>query len=160
MSFSDSQPVKINLSNPVDKFGKTYQISNIYLTNSSYEQSIVNDPSSYALLSNFHQNLDGRQINLKWEIIDPRDGHTIKTTEEVSKNPYISGLDITVYQNSGELRGKDVINNRTKVFETGVKDVKFSYSIPEDTDIRNYSVDVKLTDVFQNQNNGYLQQGI
>lgn len=154
MSFSDSQPVKIALSNPVDKFGKTYQISNIFLADSSYEQEINNVPEAYTLLSNFHQNLDGRQINLKWEIIDPRDGHTIKTTEEVSKNPYISGLDITVYQNSGELRGKDVINNRTKVFETEVKDVKFNYSIPEDTDIRNYSVDVKLTDIFQNQNNG------
>ena len=121
MSFSDSQPVKIALSNPVDKFGKTYQISNIFLADSSYEQEINNAPEAYTLLSNFHQNLDGRQINLKWEIIDPRDGHTIKTTEEVSKSPYISGLDITVYQNSGELRGQDVINNRTKVFETGVK---------------------------------------
>ena len=36
MSFSDSQPVKIALSNPVDKFGKTYQISNIFLADSSY----------------------------------------------------------------------------------------------------------------------------
>jgi hypothetical protein len=154
MSFSDSQPVKIALSNPVDKFGKTYKISNIFLADSSYEQEINNVPEAYTLLSNFHQNLDGRQINLKWEIIDPRDGHTIKTTEEVSKSPYISGLDITVYQNSGELRGKDVINNRTKIFETGVKDIKFNYSIPEDADIRNYSVDVKLTDVFENQNSG------
>ena len=154
MSFSDSQPVKIALSNPVDKFGTTYQISNIYLTNSSYEQSIVNVPSSYALLSNFHQNLDGRQINLKWELTDPRDGHLIKTTEEVSKSPYISGFDVTVYQNSGDIEGKDVRANRTKIFETGIKDIKFNYSIPEDTDIRNYSVDVKLTDVFQNQNSG------
>lgn len=154
MSFSDSQPVKIALSNPVDKFGTTYQISNIYLTNSSYEQEINNVPQAYTLLSNFHQNLDGRQINLKWELTDPRDGHLVKTTEEVSKSPYISGFDVTVYQNSGELRGKDVINNRTKIFETGIKDIKFNYSIPEDTDIRNYSVDVKLTDVFANQNSG------
>ena len=84
MSFSDSTPVKIALSNPVDKFGKTFNISNIYLTNSSYQQSVKNVPEYYTLLSNFHQNLDGRDINLRWETTDPRDGHIIKTTEELS----------------------------------------------------------------------------
>ena len=50
MSFTDSKIVTISKDDPVSKYGKTFQIANIYLTDSFYdrEESIV--PEHYCLL--------------------------------------------------------------------------------------------------------------
>ena len=151
MSFSNSKTVKIALSNPVEKFGKGYEISNIYLPDSSYEQSLNSESEQYGYASNFHQNIDGKTINLKLEIQDPRDSHIIKTKDEIYKNPYISGINVSVYENSGDAEGIKVLAKRTKIFETGIKDITFNYLVTGETEIRNYSVDFELVDFAGNR---------
>jgi len=40
MSFSNSRTVKVPLSDPIPKYGKTFRVSNIYLNSSSQGQKV------------------------------------------------------------------------------------------------------------------------
>ena len=105
MSFSDSKKVVIPKADPVKKYGKTFQVANIYLTHSEYtrEDSIV--PEFHTLLSTHHQNFQGEELNLHWNLREPRDG-LIYDTQDIFENSYISGFNVAIYENLDEEKRK------------------------------------------------------
>lgn len=156
MSFKDSKIVTIPKADPVSKYGKTFQVANIYLTDSIYpgEESIV--PESHTLLSTHHQNFQGSHLNLKWNLKEPRN-NVIYDTKDIINNSYISGFDITIYENQDDEQRQNVIGNRTKIFhQTGLTNNYYLYEISGDKSIRNYSVDVEVVDFNNNRSSGIL----
>ena len=154
MSFSDSKKVVVPRANPVEKYGKTFQIANIYLTHSEYarEDSIV--PEFHTLSSTHHQNFQGEELNLHWNLKEPRDGF-IYDTKEISNNSYISGFNVSIYENLDEEKRSKVKGNRNKIFEANnLTENKLLYNISGDRKIRNYSVDVEVVDFAGNKSNG------
>lgn len=154
MSFSDSRKVVIPKADPVRKYGKTFQVANIYLTHSEYarEESIV--PEFHTLLSTHHQNFQGEELNLHWNLKEPRDG-LIYDTQDILNNSYISGFNVSIYENLDEQKRKKVRGNRNKIFEaTGLSDNSLLYYISGDRKIRNYSVDVEVIDFNGNKSSG------
>jgi hypothetical protein len=156
MSFKDSKIVTIPKADPVSKYGKTFQVANIYLTDSIYarEESVL--PDSHTLLSTHHQNFQGSHLNLKWNLMEPRNG-VIYDTKDIINNSYISGFDITIYENQDDAQRQNVVGNRTKIFQaTGLTDNSYLYEISGDKSIRNYSVDVEVIDFNNNRSSGIL----
>lgn len=154
MSFSDSKKVVVPKADPVKKYGKTFQVANIYLTHSEYarEDSIV--PEFHALLSTHHQNFQGEELNLHWNLKEPRDG-LIYDSQDIFNNSYISGFNVSIYENLDEEKRKKVRGNRNKIFETNdLTDNSLLYYISGDRKIRNYSVDVEVVDFAGNKSSG------
>lgn len=154
MSFSDSKKVVIPKEDPVKKYGKTFQVANIYLTHSEHarEDSIV--PEFHTLLSTHHQNFQGEELNLHWNLKEPRD-ELIYDSQDIFENSYISGFNVAIYENLDEEKRKKVRGNRNKIFEVnGLSDNSLLYYISGDRKIRNYSVDVQVVDFNGNKSSG------
>lgn len=157
MSFTDSSPVTIPLSNPKTRYGNTFRISNIYLTSSDQVQFYQSAPSNSDNISVFKQDFSDQYLNFSWNVVDPGNGFIYTNASDLINNQYISGFDISIYQNSGELGGLNVVTGRTKIFEKkGIKSNSFSYEITGGRSGRNYSIDVSLTDFTGNQSSGIL----
>lgn len=157
MSFSDSSPVFIPLSNPKIKYGNTFKVSNIYLTSSSESQFFKEVPNSSDNTSVFKQDFSDQFLSFSWNLTDPKNGYIYSVENEIKNNPYISGFDVSIYKNSGELDGLNVVTGRSKIFEKkNLKGNSFSYEITGDKTHRNYSIDVKFTDFTGNQSSGIL----
>lgn len=157
MSFSDSSSIKIPLSDPLVKYGKTFRVSNIYLTSSSSPQSSYNLPSSSSSLAIYQQNFESQYLGIEWNIIDPGTDYIYIREGEIKKNPYVSGFNVYVYENSGNATGANVITGRNKVFEKkGVTENNITYKITGEGKPRNYSIDVEFVDFTGNKSKGML----
>ena len=157
MSFSDSSLVTIPLSNPKIRYGNTFRISNIYLTSSDQVQFYQSVPSDSDNISVFKQDFSDQYLDFSWNVVDPSNGFIYTNASDLINNQYISGFDISIYQNSGQLDGLSVVTGRTKIFEKkGIKGNNFSYEITGGRSGRNYSLDVLLTDFTGNQSSGIL----
>ena len=157
MSFTDSSPITIPLSDPVVQYGNGFRIANIYLTSSSEPQTSYNLASSYTDPSVYQQNFQTKYLNLSWNVISPTNGYTYTEGPEMQKSPLISGFNIDIYKNSGDLTGLNVIGNRSKVFSSsGIEGNSFLYEISGEEGHRNYSVDVTLVDFTGNISSGLL----
>ena len=157
MSFTNSSQVKVPLANPYVKYGKTFRISNLYIESSNLEQTISDLNPNSMRRSNYVQNFQTSDLNLKWEVIDPRNDYEYKTSSEVEKNVYISGFNIDIYENFGDLTGQNAINNGTKIYsESGIRGNSFNYRINEESKKRNYSIELTLIDFTGNKNKALL----
>ena len=157
MSFNNSSQVQIPLSNPRLKYGKTFRISNIYLNSSSEVQDVKDLQPSSDSTSYYKQNFQTSSLNLEWEVIDPRNDYIYKNPSDIEKNVYISGFDVNIYENYGNLTGQNAIDNGTKVFsESGLLSNNLNYEITGDSYSRNYSVEIILTDFTGNKNRAIL----
>ena len=78
MSFSNSSQVKIPLADPYLKYGKTFRVSNIYLESSILPQTVNDLKDESTSRSNYNQGFQNSYLNLKWEVIDPRDDYVYK----------------------------------------------------------------------------------
>ena len=157
MSFNNSSQVQIPLSNPRLKYGKTFRISNIYLNSSSEVQDVKDLQPSSDSTSYYKQNFQTSSLNLEWEVIDPRNDYIYKNPSDIEKNVYISGFDVNIYENYGNLTGQNAIDNGTKVFsESGLLGNTLNYEITGDRCSRNYSVEIILTDFTGNKNRAIL----
>jgi len=157
MSFSNSSQVKIPLTNPYVKYGKTFRISNIYLTSSNLEQTVKDLQPKSTSQSNYHQDFQTSDLDIRWEVIDPRNDYVYKNPSDIEKNVYISGFDINIYENYGNLTGQNAINNGTLVYsESGVKGNQLNYKITGEDYSRNYSVQIDLIDFTGNVSSALL----
>jgi hypothetical protein len=157
MSFTNSSQVKVPLTNPYVKYGKTFRISNLYIESSNLEQTISELNPSSMRRSNYAQNFQTSDLNLRWEVIDPRDDYIYKTSGDIERNVYISGFNIDIYENFGDLTGQNAINNGTKIYsESDIKGNSFNYKIEEENKKRNYSIELTLIDFTGNQNKALL----
>ena len=157
MSFNNSSQVQIPLSNPRLKYGKTFRISNIYLNSSSEIQDVKELQPSSDSTSYYKQNFQTSNLNLEWEVIDPRNDYIYKNPSDIEKNVYISGFDVNIYENYGNLTGQNAIDNGTKVFsQSGILGNTLNYEITGDNYSRNYSVEITLTDFTGNKNRAIL----
>jgi hypothetical protein len=157
MSFNNSSQVQIPLSNPRLKYGKTFRISSIYLNSSSEPQDVSDLQSSSDSTSYYKQNFQSSSLNLEWQVIDPRNDYIYKNQSDIEKNVYISGFDVNIYENYGNLTGQNAINNGTKVFSgLGLLGNTLNYEITGDSYSRNYSVEITLTDFTGNKNRAIL----
>lgn len=155
MSFADSSSIIIPKSNPVVKYGNSYQVADIYIVDSVYQQEDSYVPSSYQLLSTHHQDFHGTTLNIKWRVREPRN-NTIYTSEDLAKSSYVSGFNISIYENETNLKRGNVVGARTKIFEqTGISGDTLIYEITG-SDNRNYSVDVEVIDFTGNASSGIL----
>lgn len=154
MSFSDSKKVVLPKADPVKKYGKTFQVANIYLTHSEYQREDSIIPEFHTLLSTHHQNFQGEELNLHWNLKEPRDG-LIYDSQDIFNNSYISGFNVAIYENLDEQKRKKVRGNRNKIFEANsLSDNSLLYYISGDRKIRNYSVDVEVVDFNGNKSSG------
>lgn len=157
MSFLDSSPVSIPLSDPKIRYGNTFSVSDIYLVSSAQGQFYRNAPPGSENTSVFKQDFSDQFLSFRWNVTDPGNGFVYTSDNGVINNQYISGFDIEIYQNNEELDGLNVITGRHKVFEKkGVVGNQFSYQITGAKTGRNYSIDVRLTDFTGNQSSGIL----
>ena len=157
MSFTNSSTLKIPLADPVVKYGNGYRVANIYLTSSSEPQTSYNLESSYKNPSIYQQDFQTKYLNLSWSVISPSNGYIYTQGEEIEKSPFISGFNINIYKNSGNLTGVSTVNNRTKVFSaSGVFGNSFLYEISGEEGHRNYSAEVILVDFTGNRSSGLL----
>lgn len=157
MSFSDSSPIKIPLSDPLIRYGKTFRVSDIYLNSSDDPRTSYHLPASSSSTAVYQQNFQSEYLSIKWNVIDPSNDYVLTTKEEVIDSPYISGFNVAIYENSGDLTGLNVLISRNKIFErSGIKDNGFDYIITGSRDKRNYSADVTVVDFTGNQSKGIL----
>ena len=157
MAFSDSSPVKIPLSDPMVRYGKTFRISNIYLSSSSEPRTAYNLPSSSSALAVYQQDFQSQYLSIGWNIIDPANDYINTTSNEIISNPYVSGFNVAIYQNSGDLTGINALAGRTKVFEEkGILGKGFNYEITGDRNKRNYSAEVTFVDFTGNKSSALL----
>ena len=157
MSFSNSSQVKIPLTNPYVKYGKTFRVSNIYLTSSNLEQTVKDLQPKSTSRSNYHQDFQTSDLDIRWEVIDPRNDYVYKNPSDIEKNVYISGFNINIYENYGNLTGQNAINNGTLVYsESGAKGNQLNYKITGEDYSRNYSVQIDLIDFTGNVSSALL----
>ena len=157
MSFTDSSPVTVPLPDPVFQYGNGFRVANIYLTSSSEPQTYYHLASSYTNPSIYQQNFQTKYLNLSWSVVSPINGYTYTTGPEIEKNPFISGFNIDIYKNSGNLIGLDTRIGRTKVLSSsGIKGNTFLYEISGDNGHRNYSAEITLIDFTGNKSSGLL----
>ena len=157
MSFTDSSPVTVPLPDPVIQYGNGFRIANIYLTSSSEPQTFYNLASSYTNPSVYQQNFQTKYLNLSWSVVSPINGYTYTTGPEMEKSPFISGFNIDIYKNSGNLIGLNTRIGRTKVLSSsGIKGNTFLYEISGDHGHRNYSAEITLIDFTGNKSSGLL----
>lgn len=157
MSFINSSQVQVPLSDPLIKYGKTFRVSNIYLNSSSQPQTVKNLESSSSSTSTYSQNFETRFLSIGWNIIDPRNDYEYVNSSEIETNKYISGFNVDIYKNFGDLTGQNGISNGEKVFSSsGIKGNSLQYTIPENEDCRNYSVQVTLVDFTGNKSDALL----
>jgi len=156
MSFADSPVVSIPLSNPVEKYGKTFRVSNIYLTSSSRPGTFYNLPDNYTAVSVFEQEFENRTVKLKWDLIDPRNNFNYSDGAQIKRNPYISGFEVSIYENTGDYTGINVVRHRKHIFtQTQIFGNEFEYTLSGASG-RNYSFDVVFRDFAGNQSSGLL----
>ena len=130
MSFANSSLVKIPLSDPYKKYGKTFRVSDIYLTSSSKPQTLNNLKNSSDERSHFVQEFQNEYLNINWSVIDPKNDLIYSESSEIQKNPYISGFNVDIYENFQDATGDIGIQFGKKVAsETGIKSNNFSYQI-------------------------------
>ena len=157
MSFSDSSLVKIPLANPMIRYGKTFRVSNVYLTSSAKLQSSYNLPDQSSSVAIYQQPFQTEYLTAEWNIIDPANDYIYTQGNQIGINPYVSGFNVSIYENSGSATGINVVAGRTKVFETGgIKSNSISYQITGEKPGRNYSVDVEFVDFTGNKSSGLL----
>jgi hypothetical protein len=157
MSFTNSAPITIALRDPVLQYGNGYRVANIYLTSSSEPQTSYHLAASYTNPSVYQQNFQTKYLNIAWSVISPSDGYTYTRGEEIEKNPFISGFNIDIYKNSGNLVGLNTRTSRTKVLSSsGIKGNTFLYEISGDDGHRNYSAEITLIDFTGNKSSGLL----
>lgn len=157
MSFSNSSQVKIPLADPYLKYGKTFRVSNIYLESSILPQTVNDLKDESTSRSNYNQGFQNSYLNLKWEVIDPRDDYVYKDSLSVQNNVYISGFNVDIYENYGSLTGQNAMDNGVKIYsQSGITENFLSYQITGDSYNRNYSVEVTLTDFTGNSSKGLL----
>ena len=65
MSFTNSSQVKVPLTNPYVKYGKTFRISNLYIESSNLEQIISELNPSSMRRSNYAQNFQTSEQTMK-----------------------------------------------------------------------------------------------
>ena len=157
MSFSNSRTVKVPLSDPIPKYGKTFRVSNIYLNSSSQKQRVNDLSPSSSQTSYYSQDFENKYLSVGWSVIDPRSDYEYKVSADIESNKYISGFNVDIYKNYGELTGQNAIDNGEKVFSaTGIKNNSIEYEINDNDFHRNYSVEVTLVDFTGNKSVGLL----
>jgi hypothetical protein len=157
MSFINSSPVRVPLSDPMSKYGKTFRVSNVYLSSSSQPQIVKNLEPSSNLMSTYGQNFETRFLSISWNVIDPRNGYEYVDSSEIENNKYVSGFNVDIYKNFGNLTGQNGISRGEKVFSSsGIKGNSVKYIITGDEDCRNYSVQIALVDFTGNQSAALL----
>lgn len=157
MSFLNSSQVKIPLSDPYLKYGKTFRVSNIYLTSSSLPQTVINLNDSSTSTSHYNQSFQTSYLDIVWDVVDPRNDYVYKDSESIENNIYISGFNLNIYENYGDLTGQNAIDNGVKVFsKSGVKSNSISYRITGEDAHRNYSVELTLIDFTGNSSKAIL----
>lgn len=157
MSFANSSLVKIPLSDPYKKYGKTFRVSDIYLTSSSKPQTLNKLKNSSDERSHFVQEFQNEYLNINWSVIDPRNDLIYSESSEIQKNPYISGFNVDIYENFQDATGDIGIQFGKKVAsETGIKNNSFSYQITGEKNIRNYSIELTIVDFTGNTSKGLL----
>jgi len=157
MSFSNSRTVRVPLSDPIPKYGKTFRVSNIYLNSSSQAQKVKDLNESSSQTSYYNQDFENKYLSVEWNIIDPKNDYEYKISSDIETNEYISGFNVDVYKNYGDLTGQNAIDNGEKVFSaTGIKNNSIEYEISDNDFYRNYSVEVTLIDFTGNKSVGLL----
>ena len=157
MSFSSSDPVKIPLADPLIKYGKTFRVSNALLSSAGGPQTSYNLPAESSELAVYQQNFSTENLRIDWSIIDPRTSYIYSKTSDIERNPYVSGFNINVYKNSGQLTGANAISSRGLVdSQSGINGNSFSYIITGGEDWRNYSIDIEFIDFTGNKSVGML----
>ncbi len=157
MSFSNSSQVVVPLSDPYKKYGKTFRVSNLYLTSSGKPQVLSKLKDSSDQRSHFVQEFQNDYLNISWEIIDPKNDIIYSDQSRIEQNPYISGFNVDIYENFGEATGDIGIDYGTKILsETGISGNSFSYQITGEKNIRNYSIELTLVDFTGNRNSALL----
>ena len=112
MAFSDSSTILIPLADPLTKYGKTFRVANIYLTSSAKETTHYFVPSGSNEPSQFVQESETTGLNIHWDLTDPRNDFYYTTEEQLKNNPYISGFQVEVYNNTGVQTGINVTRDR------------------------------------------------
>lgn len=157
MSFANSSLVKIPLSNPYKKYGKTFRVSDIYLTSSLKPQTLNSLKNSSDERSHFVQEFQNEYLNINWSVIDPKNDLIYSESSEIQKNPYISGFNVDIYENFEDATGDIGIQFGKKVAsETGIKNNNFSYQISGEKNIRSYSIELTIVDFTGNISKGLL----
>lgn len=157
MSFLNSSQVKIPLSDPYLKYGKTFRVSNIYLTSSSLPQTVNDLNDSSTSTSHYNQSFQTSYLDIAWDVIDPRNDYIYEDSESIENNIYISGFNLNIYENYGDLTGQNAIDNGVKVFsKSGIKSNSISYRITGENANRNYSVELTLIDFTGNSSKAIL----
>lgn len=136
------------------KFGKTYRLNNLYITDSNYNQALNYISTDSIEPSYFHQDFQGLTLNFKWTLLEPRNGQQYDS-EQIKNNKYISGFNFVLYENIGDGTGINGAKNRIKIFEqTGIKDNFISYTISGEDKNRRYSAEVQMVDFTGNISSG------
>jgi hypothetical protein len=157
MSYSSSEPIKIPLADPLTKYGKTFRISNILLASAGTPQTSASLPESSSSLAVYQAGFSSKNLNTHWNIIDPRNDYIYTRSSDIERSPYISGFNVDVYKNKGQLTGASSITGSELVFsQSGIKGNDFSYEITGYENWRNYSITVRLVDFTGNQSSGLL----
>jgi hypothetical protein len=163
MAYVDSSLIYVPLNDPVVTYGETFRISNVYLTSSAENMNASVLPSGTGAHSLFQQNFQNKYLNLRWDVMDPRSNYVYARSGEIISNPYISGFDVAIYENSGSGTGyAAATGSRTKIFEaSGIRGNSYNYILSGTGGVRyrraqtrNISVDVTLTDFTGNRRSG------
>ena len=99
MSFSNSRTVRVPLSDPIPKYGKTFRVSNIYLNSSSQAQKVKDLNESSTQTSYYNQDFENKYLSVEWNIIDPKNDYEYKISSDIEANEYISGFNVDIYKN-------------------------------------------------------------
>lgn len=154
-NIGSSASIQIPLKDPVEKFGRTFRVNQIFVDNGTAqpELEIIKDETGERLYS---QEVHSRQINLRWSVTEPRSNNVIKNASLVEKNQYIDSFDVFVYRQDESTLNNPSFDGGPLIFSsTGILNNKITIDASGERN-RYLNVSVVLNDKFGHKETGYL----
>ena len=154
-NIASSATLSIPLKDPKEKFGDVFKVNKVFVENNQNQATLsIDSPEEGRQL--YSQEVHGKQLNIKWNIREPKNGSIITDNSMVRKNQYISHFDVFVYRrteaevDSPSFDGGTLIDSRLNLTSNNV-----TINVSGEND-RYLNFAVAVNDVFGNRETGNL----
>ena len=154
-NIGSSEPIKIPLKNPKDKYGRTFDIVSVFAEAAVTQPELVleRDETNEKLYS---QEIVNNDITITWNVSEPKDGNIIKNKSLIEKNQYISGFNVFTYQRTEEEVSNPKIEGGILIDSAlGIKENQYRITA-SGANQRYLNFTVVISDVFGNKSTGHL----
>ena len=150
-----SSAIKVPLKNPKIKYGDIFSVSEVFVQNAKEQvEKILEKEDTGEKL--FSQEVASNLLNIKWSVKDPLTKLSQTDSNQISKNPYISGFNVFVYKkNEFESSNPSIDGGLLIDSYLGLKDNNLQIVASGDSH-RYLNVKVAISDVFGNKQTGTL----